>query len=126
VFHLRYKDDAEAESNFHVHTIRDEVNEWAGCNNNGGHYNPQVGVPCMGMGSPGAAYGYNYPRCELGDLSNKLGRLVISNAEWTTSQSTDLYAPLTESSQGYQFSNRSITIHAPNGDRMTCGPTDLN
>jgi len=124
--HLRYKDDAEAESNFHVHTIRDEVNEWTGCNNNGGHYNPQVGVPCMDLSQASNSDPYTYPICELGDLSTKLGKLVIKSAEWTTSQSTDLFAPLTESSQGYNFSNRSITIHAPNGDRMTCGPTDLN
>ena len=69
--------------------------------------------------------GPNGDLCELGDLSNKLGKLVIGNAGWTTSQTTDLYAPLTESSLGYQFSNRSITIHAPSGARLTCGPTDL-
>jgi len=140
VLHFRYKDAADdfwtgvcadtehplfavcetgsAESKFHVHTIRDEVNEWDGCNNNGGHYNPQVGVPCMMSWGPDL--------CELGDLSNKLEKLVISNTGWTTSQVTDVYAPLTESSQGYQFSGRSITVHAPNGDRLTCGPTDLN
>ena len=114
-------DTGSAESKFHIHTIRDEVNEWAGCNNNGGHYNPQVGVPCMS-----GTQGPNGDLCELGDLSNKLGKLVISNTEWTTSQTNDLYAPLTESSQGYQFSDRSITVHAPSGDRLTCGPTDLN
>lgn len=113
-------DTGSAESKFHIHTIRDEVNEWAGCNNNGGHYNPQVGVPCMS-----GTQGPNGDLCELGDLSNKLGKLVIGNAGWTTSQTTDLYAPLTESSLGYQFSNRSITIHAPSGARLTCGPTDL-
>lgn len=111
----------QAESKFHIHTIRDEVFEWAGCANNGGHYNPQVGVPCR--------WGYqgeNSDLCELGDLNNKMGKLTISNSGWTTSQETDLYAPLSESSQGYNFAGRSITIHAPSGDRMTCGPTDLN
>jgi len=110
-----------AENKFHIHTIRDEVFEWSGCGNNGGHYNPQVGVPCIS-----GYQGPNSDLCELGDLNNKMGKLVIGNQGWTTSQETDLYAPLTESSQGYNFSNRSITIHAPSGARLTCGPTDLN
>merc|ERR1712048_1279839 len=60
-----------------------------------------------------------------GDLNNKMGLLTIGNQGWITSQETDLYAPLTPSSEGYSFSNKSITIHAPNGARLTCGPTDL-
>ena len=112
-----------SESKFHIHTIRDGVNEWTGCANNGGHYNPQRGVPC-----DNGYQGDYQDLCEVGDLNNKIGLLKIGKTEFFTEQKTDIYAPLSDENGDYiyAFAEKSITIHAPNGDRMLCGPTDLN
>jgi len=117
----------QAEHKYHIHTLAAGAGDFAHCGATGGHYNPQEGVPCHSgtQGSDGSL-------CEIGDLSNKLGKLVFGDGNGTKKQQTDLYAPLSglysfndQTDNGNGLVHKSITIHAPTGDRMSCADVEL-
>ena len=71
-----------ADHKYHIHVTSYPTgsgNAW--CTHTGGHYHPQVGVPCpLGL-------------CEVGDLSNKHGKLNFGCTAISV-QFTDLYRAL--------------------------------
>ena len=96
---------------YHVHTIYDFSGSNAECNNNGGHYHPSTGVPCLTPNLNGNTV------CEIGDLNNKLGLLSLTGSDTKLTQ-TDNWLPL---SGDYSILGKSITIHNTDGSRMSCG-----
>jgi Cu/Zn superoxide dismutase len=98
------------EHKYHVHTLYDFSHSNGDCNNNGGHYHPTTGVPCLTPNLAGDV-------CEIGDLNNKLGKLVLTGADTVLTQ-TDNWLPL---SGDYSILWKSITIHNVDGSRMSCG-----
>ena len=95
---------------YHVHTLYDFSYSNGDCNNNGGHYHPTTGVPCLTPNLDGNV-------CEIGYLNNKLGKLELSGNSGALTQ-TDNWLPL---SGEYSILGKSITIHNVDGSRMSCG-----
>lgn len=106
--------------NWHVHVDPIATGDENGCSSALGHYNPR-NVDVTGNYSV-LCNEVDQLQCEIGDLSNKGGRISFGSNFYGKLQYTDIDLPIIPSPDDYSIANRSMVIHARNrgAPRVSC------